>query len=557
MKRIMVIGLCLVWMLAMLPVWSAADAEPVATAAAQPMSVTELQEKYPHGTYWNHTKGGQEDYTTTPCSHHTGNCTYNGSCGCNSYKNVAIQCMGFAYQLASLAYACDSRAEWSTYRDTSALDTLKAGDIVRYNYNGHSIFVTGVEGDTVTYADCNGDGHCKIQWNRTTTKAKLRSGFTYVKTAPYELPQPPETGLALTASAATARVGEKITLTLTYTAADKGIGGVIGTLTYDAARFSFVSASGDGVEVSAADGRARFVYCAETEKASETVTFTVTFAATAYGGGTFTVATEEWIEDGNYASLGLPTAQVKVTVPAPTLTVTCHGGGGAIHREAVQYTYRVLSDNGINMRKDAGTSNGKVSALPYHTVFTVAAGDTKDADGYTWGKTTYNGKTGWVVISHYVEKIGTTWNRDQMLKNGVVCGADGKPLTYAATYGQPMAAPPDPADWGLSKEEYRFAGWNTAADGSGVFAVKGMTPEQICPDGATAVTLYATWVPLVPPGDADGNGRVNNRDLGLLLRHLNGWDVEMTAAADVNGDGAVNNIDLGLLQRMLNEETGV
>ena len=53
-------------------------------------------------------------------------------------------------------------------------------------------------------------------------------------------------------------------------------------------------------------------------------------------------------------------------------------------------------------------------------------------------------------------------------------------------------------------------------------------------------------------GDADGNGRVNNRDLGLLQRYLNGWDVSVCPQADMNGDGTVNNKDLGLLQQALN-----
>ena len=54
-------------------------------------------------------------------------------------------------------------------------------------------------------------------------------------------------------------------------------------------------------------------------------------------------------------------------------------------------------------------------------------------------------------------------------------------------------------------------------------------------------------------GDVNEDGNVNNRDLGLLLRHTNSWEVTLNlAAADVNGDGNVNNRDLGLLQRYLN-----
>ncbi len=56
------------------------------------------------------------------------------------------------------------------------------------------------------------------------------------------------------------------------------------------------------------------------------------------------------------------------------------------------------------------------------------------------------------------------------------------------------------------------------------------------------------------PGDLNGDGLVNNKDLGLIQRFINSWDVAIIeAAADVNGDGKINNKDLGLLQRFINE----
>lgn len=536
--------LCVVLLLGLLPIGAS-------SAATGPLSLAELQAKYPHGTYWNHTKGGSEDYTTTPCSHHTGNCTYNGSCGCNSYKNVAIQCMGFAYQLAALAYDCDPRAEWSTYRDTSALDTLKAGDIVRYKNNSHSIFVTAVEGDAVTYADCNGDGHCKIQWNRSTTKTKLKSGFTYVKTAPYAL-SPAAELLTMTASAQTVQVGQEVTVTLTYDGGEHAIGALMGRLTYDAAAFGYLSVSGDNVEIHQSEGEVRYVYYAKQAQAPETLTIAFTFEAAEGGEALFQAVTGECVDDADYTSLGTPTESVAVTVTVPTLSVTYHGGGGTIDNRVVSRTYRVWSDNGINMRKDAGTSNGKVSALPYNTVFTVAAGDTKEADGYTWGKTTYNGKTGWVVISDFVDLMSTAMEGDWLLKDGVVSSADGTALCHAFAYGKGMAGLCVPDEVGLYREGYRFAGWNTAADGSGVTATADTLPQELCPDG-DAVVLYALWNPIIL-GDADGDGKLNNRDLGLLQRYLNGWDVTLCPEADLNADGTLNNKDLGLLQLALNKE---
>ena len=74
-----------------------------------------------------------------------------------------------------------------------------------------------------------------------------------------------------------------------------------------------------------------------------------------------------------------------------------------------------------------------------------------------------------------------------------------------------------------------------------------------------ASLLAATWhygvsdQPAIVYGDTNGDGGINNRDLVLLLRYVNGWDVTLDlAAADVNGDGRINNRDVVLLQRYIN-----
>lgn len=51
-------------------------------------------------------------------------------------------------------------------------------------------------------------------------------------------------------------------------------------------------------------------------------------------------------------------------------------------------------------------------------------------------------------------------------------------------------------------------------------------------------------------GDVNGDGRVNNRDLGYLQLVLND-DAAVQGDADLNADGKVNNQDLGLLQQTL------
>lgn len=146
------------------------------------VSLDYLKSKYPQGKYWN---GGNADtYTSTPCTHH-GSCSYSGSCGCNTFKGHCIQCMGFAYQLAYLIYGGDPYKDFSINKSSSALDSLKAGDIVCYKNGGHYIFVCAVNGNTVTYADCNSDGHCIIRWGQTISKSTIKATFTSVDRAPY------------------------------------------------------------------------------------------------------------------------------------------------------------------------------------------------------------------------------------------------------------------------------------------------------------------------------------------------------------------------------------
>ena len=49
----------------------------------------------------------------------------------------------------------------------------------------------------------------------------------------------------------------------------------------------------------------------------------------------------------------------------------------------------------------------------------------------------------------------------------------------------------------------------------------------------------------VEPGDVNGDGTVNGKDLTRLGKHFAGWDVEIDEdAADVTGDGTVNGKDL-------------
>ncbi len=65
-------------------------------------------------------------------------------------------------------------------------------------------------------------------------------------------------------------------------------------------------------------------------------------------------------------------------------------------------------------------------------------------------------------------------------------------------------------------------------------------------DGTVTIIDYIS-------GDVNDDGLVNNKDIGILQRYLNGWTVDINLyAANVNEDDSINNKDIGILQRHLN-----
>ncbi|SDB48342.1 Cohesin domain-containing protein [Ruminococcaceae bacterium FB2012] len=70
-----------------------------------------------------------------------------------------------------------------------------------------------------------------------------------------------------------------------------------------------------------------------------------------------------------------------------------------------------------------------------------------------------------------------------------------------------------------------------------------------CSNEVTVIARADTHI----PGDIDGSGKANMRDVTSLQRYLNGWNVEVDETAlDINGDGKTNMRDLTCLQRYLN-----
>lgn len=172
--------------------FSGSSDDMIATQASRRYTLDELRQKYPAGKYWNHAgmSGNNADsYTSTPCYDHK-----KGGIGQydNKYTGAlgwATQCAGYAQKVAS-CYAGSDPQTWTKLTSASAVDNLKTGDVVRYLNNGHSIFITAVDGENVWFSDCNYGNQCVIRWDVKTTKSNIKKTFTNVRVCPEPGPEP-------------------------------------------------------------------------------------------------------------------------------------------------------------------------------------------------------------------------------------------------------------------------------------------------------------------------------------------------------------------------------
>lgn len=197
--------------------------------------------------------------------------------------------------------------------------------------------------------------------------------------------------------------------------------------------------------------------------------------------------------------------------------------------------YRVDSSNGLNMRKGAGTSYSTLIAVPDKTELVVTK--TKVADGYTWGKTTYAGFTGWCVLD-FCELV-------YKLPVETKPPATQPPLTEA-TQDEPEETIPN------STVEIP-----TDATEPSVTTDPTQAPVALPTEIATAAP---TTMPTLPPlqakpeawGDVTGDNKTNVSDATALQKYLASIEVKINLEkSDVNGDGKVSVSDATYIQKMI------
>ena len=79
-------------------------------------------------------------------------------------------------------------------------------------------------------------------------------------------------------------------------------------------------------------------------------------------------------------------------------------------------------------------------------------------------------------------------------------------------------------------------------------------PDRCIGNQTIYLRYVAHWTGAAVLGDLTGDGKINSLDGLLLMRYLNGWNVNITTpeTMDLNGDGKVNSLDGLILMRHLN-----
>ncbi len=83
-----------------------------------------------------------------------------------------IECVGYALRLC---YLYNGGVSTYTFGISKDVNDLKVGTMVRYKCGAydHSIFITGISGETVYYTDANYDLRGTIRWDLVTTKSEI------------------------------------------------------------------------------------------------------------------------------------------------------------------------------------------------------------------------------------------------------------------------------------------------------------------------------------------------------------------------------------------------
>ena len=176
--------------------------------------------------------------------------------------------------------------------------------------------------------------------------------------------------------------------------------------------------------------------------------------------------------------------------------------------------YKTNVSDSLNMRSGAGTSYSWVTSVPGGVKLNVTS--VEEADGYHWGKTSYDGKSGWVALE-FCKYVSTLPSASPTPTEPTTVA----PTTTAPTTVAPTTAPP-----------------TTVAPTTVPPTTK---PEVTKPQG-------------LGTGDVNSDGSIDVQDATLIQKHLAGLGKltdEQIKYCDFNFDGQVTVADSTGIQKYL------
>ena len=270
--------------------------------------------------------------------------------------------------------------------------------------------------------------------------------------------------------------------------------------------------------------------------------------------------TWKWAEDFSTATAAFVcqndethTETVNATITSKTTDATCEEAGKTVYTATVTFDGKTFTDTKEVTIEAIGHDWGEptwewAEDLSTATATFVCANDENHVKTLTATVTSE-------VVGHEkvytatVELEGETYTATETVSIGVTVSFNAgegtvDPATKEVTAGEAVGELPVPT----REDGWVFIGWFTEPAASYLAAGQGtaVTAETTV-DADT--TFYAHWR---LPGDINGDGKVNNKDVTRLQKYLKGDDVEVvTFNLDTNGDGSVNNKDLTRLQRFV------
>ena len=206
--------------------------------------------------------------------------------------------------------------------------------------------------------------------------------------------------------------------------------------------------------------------------------------------------------------------------------------------------YKVDSYDGVNLRKGAGTSYGTLTAIPDGTEIVVT--ETKKADGYTWGKTIYDGYKGWCVLE-FAELV-YKYQKPTEAPPATQPPVTTEPSEVVTEPSETLPATPDEA----TTDEATFDEVIVTEPTESTESTEASDIPSATQPPTESVTLPSFGTTVV--GDANGDGKLSIADATIIQKHLAKLSMisdENIKAADLNGDGKITVADATIIQKKL------